>query len=29
MGMTKFDLTTEDEKEKITMILNSAMECLS
>lgn len=29
MGMTKFDLTSEDEKEKITMIFNSAMECLS
>ena len=27
--MTKFDFTSEDEKEKIIMIFNSAMECLS
>jgi len=29
MAMTKFDLTTEEEKEKIELIFNSAMECLS
>lgn len=29
MAMTKFDLTSEDEKEKISLIFNSAMECLS
>lgn len=29
MAMTKFDLTTEDEKEKIKLIFNSAMDCLS
>lgn len=27
--MTKFDLTTEEEKEKIALIFNSAIECLS
>lgn len=29
MAMTKFDLTTEEEKEKIKLIFNSAMDCLS
>ena len=29
MAMTKFDLTSDEDKEKIEMIYNSAMECLS
>jgi len=29
MAMTKFDLTSDEDKEKIEMIFNSAMECLS
>ncbi len=29
MAMTKFDLTSEEEKEKISLIFNSAMDCLS
>ena len=27
--MTKFDLTSEEEKQKIKLIFNSAMDCLS
>ena len=28
-AMTKFDLISEEEKEKVELIFNSAMECLS
>lgn len=29
MAMTKFDLTSEEEKEKVSVIFNSAIQCLS